>query len=1614
VLAMLPGTKPDPAYNPSATSQGPPTVFTADGTVYTFPQFNHSLATSSQRFGLPSTIEDRNGNVINVTDNGGGSFSVKDTAGRNVISSNGFGSSGTTNTLSVGGLTYQVVWTTTTANFPAPPRQWAGESGEPNEYDECFGVPAGSTTQTVVSEIILPNGQTYQFFYGTNNSNPAFQNPYGLLNRIVYPDGGWVQYSWKWADQMNELADYPGSYEVACGDNYCVAPVIDGCLYQYATPVVNQRQVGFTSSSAPSLTQSFTYDTSWGTATAWATKTTTVSTQDNIRGDSQTTSYTYWPIAAPTNDPLYQSGFPPAIPVEHTILYYDFSGSLLKTVTKNWNNQYQLASEQEQWPTGLTSQTTYAYTPQFSLVTTKSEYDNGQGSPGPLLRQTVTTYQGFSGTPGIIADAPCKTVTYDGNSNRYAETDYLYDGSTTLCSTETSAVTTSPVTVVAGTHDEASFGPSNTTPRGNVTQKTRWASTGTSPVTTYTYDETGQALTMTDPCGNPSGICSDMTGSNHTTTYSYADSYTVLSSGSNSSYTPSGGATNTYLTKITDPLGHIETFQYDYYSGQLTKLTDPNGQTSGLSTTYIYNDLFDRPTQVNYPDGGQTEYSYNDAPPSPTVTTCQLINGTAGAKCGPQTNGWKTSVTTMDGVGHAVQTQLLSDPDGPTFTATNYDGFGRVFTQSNPYRSTSDPTYGITTNIYDALGRTFLVQRPDGSSVQKAYDQTCSVSANGLGTTVTDETGKLRESCTDGLGRLIEVDEPGAGAGNRSPSTATVSINENSSEVSNTFQVCEPSCQNETAYNSGTITLTVEGVAYSTTYGPPPPTGPYTTSYIASALASQFNGDVTAVANGSTITLTSATTGTDTNYSLSITTTYNTANDCPNVACFSGPSFYASGPTALTGGSNPGLGTSPLVTQYVYDPLNDLTCAVQKGTDTTAFSTCAAASATWRPRSFVYDSLSRLTSSTNPESRTITYTYDPNGNMAQRVTPAVGQTGTAKTTHIYTYDVENRLLQESHAYASDGLDKYAYDGSASLTSCGQNPPSITATNLVHRRSQMCGSNSGSSWSYDSMGRPLLESTTNRGSAQIKLSIQYLYNKDGSLSQLTYPSGDVVTYTVGNAGRVTQVADSANTFVAAPTGLPMYAPHGAVANMTSAGVGSSAGIVISNSYNDRLQPYILSASPASGSAIFSLCYDFHLHVAINNSNPNDQACDFPAYTTGNNGNVFQAINNVSPNYSAVYAYDSLNRIAQANTVNTTSSNCWGETYTIDNWGNLTNRGAPSGMSGSCTTESLSATATTHNQLSGIGMAYDAAGNLTTDNLGNPYTYDAENRISTAAGYTYYYDADGARMEKTSGSSGTMYWFGPSGTLTETNLAGTITEEYIYFNGERIARVDRPSATVHYYFSDQLASASVIASPTTVVQERYFYYPYGGMISSIGSDPNNYKFTGKERDSESGLDNFGARFYTSSIGRFMTPDWAARATTVPYAVFGDPQTLNLYSYVENGPINRADADGHGADGNYFQNHDSDCAPGGANGCYGISLSQAVGLDQSDSNAAALAQYQANAPSVYVGEVAQNQTQDQTQHDQPQAASAGVMALPALGRALAGAEGGWRSGRRRRNRC
>jgi RHS repeat-associated protein len=83
---------------------------------------------------------------------------------------------------------------------------------------------------------------------------------------------------------------------------------------------------------------------------------------------------------------------------------------------------------------------------------------------------------------------------------------------------------------------------------------------------------------------------------------------------------------------------------------------------------------------------------------------------------------------------------------------------------------------------------------------------------------------------------------------------------------------------------------------------------------------------------------------------------------------------------------------------------------------------------------------------------------------------------------------------------------------------------------------------------------------------------------------------------------------------------------------------------------------------------------------------------------------------------------------------------------------------------------------------------------------------------------------------------------------------------------------------------------------------------GIKGSLYDGDAGSRSTGKERDAESGNDYFGARYYSSAMGRFMSPDWSAKVEPVPYSKLDDPQSLNLYAYVRNNPILGVDADGH----------------------------------------------------------------------------------------------------------
>jgi RHS repeat-associated protein len=305
------------------------------------------------------------------------------------------------------------------------------------------------------------------------------------------------------------------------------------------------------------------------------------------------------------------------------------------------------------------------------------------------------------------------------------------------------------------------------------------------------------------------------------------------------------------------------------------------------------------------------------------------------------------------------------------------------------------------------------------------------------------------------------------------------------------------------------------------------------------------------------------------------------------------------------------------------------------------------------------------------------------------------------------------------------------------------------------------------------------------------------------------------------------------------------------------------------------------------------------------------------------------------------YDSLNRMIQSqNTVAPPSGADYAGKYLCWSYDAFGNRTAQVVQSAACPTPESSvpqtAKYTANNQVSWVqdsapnGYGYDASGDETQDSV-NQYLYDGEGRVcaveNTLVGTKtgYIYNAEGIRVAK-----GTLTEF--TCDLTQNHFQET-SDEVLDSGGEQAAEysVDASSnvtwqhsnvwvgsqliATydtngLHFYANDWQGTRRVQTDAAGVVEQSCQSLPYGDKLVCTGdpSTPTEHHFTGKESDVESGNDYFEARYYSHDMGRFLTPDWDAKPVTVPYASFGDPQTLNLYAYVENGPLNRVDATGH----------------------------------------------------------------------------------------------------------
>ena len=307
----------------------------------------------------------------------------------------------------------------------------------------------------------------------------------------------------------------------------------------------------------------------------------------------------------------------------------------------------------------------------------------------------------------------------------------------------------------------------------------------------------------------------------------------------------------------------------------------------------------------------------------------------------------------------------------------------------------------------------------------------------------------------------------------------------------------------------------------------------------------------------------------------------------------------------------------------------------------------------------------------------------------------------------------------------------------------------------------------------------------------------------------------------------------------------------------------------------------------------------LNLAPNWVNPSNQ----------NNGTLWSlaATTNGLP-FTQTFGYDALNRLTSAS-----EGSAWSQSYNYDQYGNMwmpNTSGLPTPAIGSVAPTTNAYTApnvpvTNRN----LNSTYDNAGNLTVFASAN-ITYDANNLQITAGSNAYAYDGLGQRVSRTVGSApATYYVYDAFGQLSAEYTAAPLT-------------IDR--CVTCYLSYDHLGSPRMVTDPAAQIVALHDYAPFGQEIpAGVGgrtslwgaSDNANQRFTGQERDSETNLDFFQARYMSSGLGRFMSPDPANAGADLT-----NPQSWNAYAYVLGNPL--ANVDPTGMDCGGAENSDGNC--------------------------------------------------------------------------------------------
>ena len=446
--------------------------------------------------------------------------------------------------------------------------------------------------------------------------------------------------------------------------------------------------------------------------------------------------------------------------------------------------------------------------------------------------------------------------------------------------------------------------------------------------------------------------------------------------------------------------------------------------------------------------------------------------------------------------------------------------------------------------------------------------------------------------------------------------------------------------------------------------------------------------------------------------------------------------------TAVTDGRNN-------KTQQTYDALNRVAKVIDPNLKETKFTYDAqnriktVTDARNNVTTYNYDGFGNLTSQVSPDTGTTTFTYDTAGNR-------ISAKDARNVVVNYTYDALNRLTSVKYPAAASENVTYTYDSTAN------------GSYGVGRLSSVTNNGATLVFSYNHLG---LISQKQSTLASLTFTTSYAYDLAGNLTDITYPSGRIVTYVRDTAGRVQSMTTKTNATATAQnlvTGVS-YLPFGP-AKTYSFGNGLSHTASYDNDYR-------LTAIQVGG--------------VLNRGYGYDEV-----------DNITGITNPIATTKSQSFTYDALNRL-------TSGSGIYGyQAFSYDDVGNRIGFLADDGTGIKSDTYTYPALS---NRLTSISrtiagaasgtrsFTYDAAGNrtqgTTEDNAVQNTTYNNANRLATAkVGTTlvgtYTYNALGQRVSKVAGSVKEFYHYDEAGQLIAvTDASGKYLREYIY-NGNQL--------------------------------------------------------------------------------------------------------------------------------------------------------------------------------------------------------------------------------------